>query len=221
MGEGPLTNQPTQAGLLASVNALYGAVRGVFVPRNAAGEVRAGAASLGNSTYPWDEVHAQALVIGGSAVNVAAFAAASPSFVFAADEPAFAWPSAAARCLAIVASGVGGGQSSGSGNQSFGANGGASTVTVGGVTLTSGAGPGGGRTGAVFPIQQSTGWTTHAAAGSSVRAAGRQNVRARIFAGLSLGQTMAVAIGSGGAGASFGSPGADGDDGFAILYAIA
>ena len=65
MADTPLNNIPQRATLLSSVNALFAALRGDLVPRNAAGVVGDGVADLGIVGAAWRRIRAQYFEIGG------------------------------------------------------------------------------------------------------------------------------------------------------------
>ena len=234
MGDNPLNNIPSQSSLLASINAVYGALRGVLVPRDAAGVPAAGAADLGSTTVPWDSAYVNQIVVGGSQVDVAALAVGAPIYPFPASDSSFSWPGSQTRCLMLLwssASGGGGGGSGGGSNQdgNTGQQGGAgvaTTVTIDGMTYSSGASPGGrrGRAGlssgdtapsypdAValsIPGGDGGGGGAGASGGSRGEAGGNGLVTMKYFVhqGLLQGDTMSIVVpttngngGSGGAG---------------------
>ena len=151
MGDNLLNNIPSQSSLLASINAVYGALKGVFVPRDAAGVPGAGAADIGSTTVPFDTAYINNLVVGGSGVDVAALAVGAPIYPFTSSDSSFSWPGSQTRCLMLLfssASGGGGGGGSGGGGSggvaghgtggTAGQAGVATTVTFGGTTYSSG-----------------------------------------------------------------------------------
>ena len=154
MGDNPLNNTPSQSSLLASINSIYGALRGAFVPRDSAGVVGAGAADIGSTTVPWDVAYINSLNVGGLDVDVAALAVGAAVYPFTASNLSFDWPGGQTRALMLLwgsASGGGGGGGNGgdasdnsSGNSGgTGGDGAAATITIGGMTYSSGASPGG------------------------------------------------------------------------------
>ena len=221
MAEQDLNNAPTQQTLLASLNALYAALNGTLGPRDAAGLSVAAGADLGSTTKPWDAAYITQLIAGGQLVDVASLALAAPFYIITADDDSFLWPSSTkTKCLAWAISGCGGGRSSGGVN---GQNGGATTITFGGVTVSSGIGPG----------SEGGGSQTNRDAVSlgAFAHGGNQPVRSnssgltsgnyRLLTGLDETSTLDIAIGAGGAGGTqSGVDGQDGPDGLAILIAL-
>ena len=138
MAENNLNNDPNANSLLASLNALYGALRGTVAPRDATGVVGAGLADLGSAINPWGRLYVGSIVAGDQAVDSAALATGSPVFPVIASGDVV-WEISHTRCVVIALSGRG---QDGSDSLS-GTNGGATTATQGGTTISSGAGPGG------------------------------------------------------------------------------
>ena len=243
MGDNPLNNIPSQGSLLASINAIYGALRGAFVPRDAAGVVGAGSADLGSTTVPWDSAYINALIVGGAAVDVAALANSAPIYPFRASDSSFSWPGGQSRALILLWGSAGGGGGGGGGGVSSsdgdkGGDGAATTVTIGGVTYSSGASPGGRGGAAGAQIAQGGQGRRDAltlaipggAAGVGGAASGGQRhgeggtsgsciLRYFIHTGLSQGDSLAVSVatanGDGGAGGPAGGSGNAGTDGTA------
>ena len=133
MAENNLNNDPNANSLLASLNALYGALRGTVAPRDATGVVGAGLADLGSAINPWGRLYVGSIVAGDRAVDSGALALASPVFPVIASGDVV-WMTAHTMCLVLAISGRGDDDPSSN-------NGDASTATFGGTTITSGPGP--------------------------------------------------------------------------------
>ena len=219
MAETPLSNTPNVNSILASINALYAALRSTLAPRTAAGIVEPGAADLGSTTNPWQRLYVEELVAGGQIVDLAAAAVSASIFVFDASDATFSWPGSQSKCLAIAFSGVGGGDGLGTGAAPT--DGGATTITRGGVTVSSRPGLAGSTT-----LSEIAFWGNYAesnTAGGSRRRFGSQRSQARIFTGVAQADMFNIQIGSGGTGRVHNDPtrgGQDGDDGFALLFAF-
>lgn len=177
MSENNLNNDPNQASLLASIVAIYGALRGTVAPRDAAGVVGPGAADLGSAINPWDRVFCSHIIAGAAEVDVAALAQSAPVFVFRTSDASWLWPATfLTRAIAMIWSaesgGGGGGEYGGGTNASAdGEHGGigiGSTLTVNGIMYGSGDALGGrgGFSGGDYAGQDDQGTPSHNIFGS-------------------------------------------------------
>ena len=170
MAENNLNNDPNVSNFLSSLNAVFSALRGTFAPRNNAGDVGDGAADLGSSTNNWDRAYIKRLIAGGNLVDIASLAVSAATYIFDATDASFSWPGSQTKCLAFVQSGTG-----------RTPNGGATTVTIGGTTASSG-----------------------------VASNGLPNNRYHAFTGISQGDTLGIQIGGAGTLAAGSLPAASG-----------
>lgn len=237
MADTPLNNDPNGQNILSSVVALYGALRGALVPRTADGEARHLAADLGTTTKWWNRIFVRSLVVGGEEVNVANLAAAAPAYVFAESDPAFSWPADLPNCLAVLYSGGSGGSGGAAALNGFPNNlasggrpeaGGATTLTIGGRTFSTGQPFRGGtvfvsetgQVGVSISPNQAVLSTAGGTGGTGGRAAdasharittsrqgltGYCNVISRRIAGLNRGDALNIQLGKGGEGGGISS----------------
>lgn len=244
MADSNLNNDPNQNNILASVNALFGALRGVLVPRRADGVAADGAADLGTAEKAWDKLFVKRLIIGGAQVDIAALAVGAPAYVFTASNPNFVWPGSQTRCLCLLWSGGSGGNGgSRAPNLAPPGDGGATTVTHGATTVSTGrvqtanAQVGSqAYTGAVVPYLARLNEAVRGAGGKGGLGTsttgvndglpGIQNKQYFLLTGMAKGDTLNIQIGAGGAGTTTSSrhprttDGGDGAPGLAILFAL-
>ena len=132
MAENNLNNDPNVSNFLSSLNAAFSAFRGTFAPRNNAGDVGDKAADLGSATNNWDRRIFDRLVAGGIEVDLASVAVSAAIYVFDADDASFAWPGSQTKCLLLRFRALREVKEISPGT---GTDGGATTVTIGGVTF--------------------------------------------------------------------------------------
>ena len=212
---------------------------------------------LGSALNAWRDVFANGLVVGGARVDVAGLAVATGVYVFDANDPTFSWPANRTTALILLWSASGGGGGGGGGGTTGdrgeggtdGGPGGASTVTISGMTYSSGAALGGdrGRSGGDGQTNSSSvpriitdysmpgalGGAGGDATGSLQGQGGAQSI-GHVFkyfghGGLSEGDTISIVVPAGGAagvgGDGFGSleraeDGQEGTPGMAIILAL-
>ena len=189
---------------------LEAALRGGPPVLNAQGAPTHQSTDLGSALNAWGDLYASGVIIGNARVDIAALSGSAPVYAFHESDATFEWPpDTLTRCMAMVFSGVG--KASTMSGIVPGPGGGATTVTIGGVTISSGKGPS--RISTV--VSDSLGWGT-VNEGARI---GLQRSGAKLFTGLSQGASIGISIGAGDP-ASFAGDIA-GDDGFALLFGIA
>ena len=233
------------------------ALRGGPPVADALGVPTDGDVDLGSALNAWRDIFAVGLVVGGARVDVASLATSAAVYPFTASDATYSWPGDQTRVLMLLwssASGGGGGGGAGNldGNNydpgsrgSFGGNGFATTVTIGGTTYSSGASLGGAggeasdseaslspnRRGSAIPggAGGAGGAGTYSGGGgTSGVCALRYFVRQGLSQGDIISIVVPIAVGSGGSGgsgsSSGGAAGGDGSDGvspgLAILLAL-
>ena len=184
---------------------------------------------LGSALNAWRDVFANGLVVGGARVDIAAVAGSAPVYAFGENDPTFSWPGNRTTALILLWSagsgGGGGGSSSGLGSTFgfAGDPGAATTATIGGMTYSSGAAPGGpgGAQGGV--VADGPGRTAMPGGPGGVGGIGINNGQVGFegthvlsyftHSGLSEGDTLSIVVPSGGAGGIGGVAGNNGTPG--------
>ena len=216
---------------------------------------------LGSALNAWRDIFANGLVVGGARVDVAGLATATRTYVFDADDAAFLWPANRTKALMLLwSAGGGGGGGGGEGNLprpdspgedgGTGGTGNAVTVTIAGVTYSSGGGVPGGAGGAAggvsfysglvrsisdYSMTGAIGGQGGGVAGGGLDVRGQGGGHGRLVfkhfghAGLSEGDVISIVAPAGGAGgiggagngsAAAGEDGMDGRPGLAIILAL-